>query len=66
MLLVTLFLQQAQIPGHIIEKLRKFDWLGSVLFSVSTAGFLFGITTGGVMFPWHVSAHSFFKVPRVH
>ncbi|KAI6086018.1 putative MFS transporter [Hypoxylon rubiginosum] len=52
MLLVTLFLQQAQIPGHIIEKLRKFDWLGSVLFSVSTAGFLFGITTGGVMFPW--------------
>ncbi|KAI1759465.1 putative MFS transporter [Hypoxylon sp. FL1150] len=52
MLFVTLFLKQAQIPGHIIEKLRKFDWLGSVLFSVSSAGFLFGITTGGVMFPW--------------
>ncbi|XXH01364.1 hypothetical protein Hte_007723 [Hypoxylon texense] len=52
MLLVTLFLKQARIPGHIIEKLKKFDWLGSVLFSVSSAGFLFGITTGGVMFPW--------------
>ncbi|KAI1844228.1 hypothetical protein JX265_010285 [Neoarthrinium moseri] len=52
MLFVTLFLKQAQIPGQIIEKLKRFDWLGSVLFSVSSAGFLFGITTGGVRFPW--------------
>ncbi|KAI0845707.1 putative MFS transporter [Daldinia vernicosa] len=52
MLLVTLFLKQAQVPGHIVEKLKKFDWLGSVLFSVSSACFLFGITTGGVAFPW--------------
>ncbi|KAI1463988.1 putative MFS transporter [Daldinia caldariorum] len=52
MLLVTLFLKQAQIPGHIVEKLKRFDWIGSVLFSVSSACFLFGITTGGVAFPW--------------
>ncbi|KAI0129802.1 major facilitator superfamily transporter multidrug resistance [Xylariales sp. AK1849] len=52
MLFVTLFLKQAQIPGHIIEKLQRFDWLGSVLFSVSSAGFLFGLTTGGVMYEW--------------
>ncbi|KAI2783860.1 putative MFS transporter [Daldinia loculata] len=52
MLLVTLFLKQAQVPGHIVEKLKRFDWLGSVLFSVSSACFLFGITTGGVAFPW--------------
>ncbi|KAI2612326.1 putative MFS transporter [Hypoxylon fragiforme] len=52
MLFVTLFLKQAHIPGNIIEKLKKFDWLGSVLFSVSSAGFLFGVTTGGVLFPW--------------
>ncbi|KAI1806496.1 putative MFS transporter [Daldinia bambusicola] len=52
MFLVTLFLKQAQVPGHIVEKLKRFDWIGSVLFSVSSACFLFGITTGGVAFPW--------------
>lgn len=55
MLFVTLFLKQAQIPGHIVEKLRKFDWFGSLLFSASSASFLFGITTGGARFPWYIS-----------
>ncbi|KAI8964625.1 putative MFS transporter [Daldinia sp. FL1419] len=52
MLLVTLFLKQAQVPGHIVEKLKQFDWIGSMLFSASSTCFLFGITTGGVAFPW--------------
>ncbi|OTB17574.1 hypothetical protein K445DRAFT_316203 [Daldinia sp. EC12] len=52
MLLVALFLKQAQVPGHIVEKLKRFDWFGSALFSASSASFLFGITTGGVAFPW--------------
>ncbi|KAI1339298.1 putative MFS transporter [Xylariaceae sp. FL0016] len=52
MLFVTLFLKQEPIPGNVMHKLRQFDWLGSVLFSVSSAGFLFGITTGGIMFEW--------------
>lgn len=52
MLFVTLFLKQAPVPGHIAEKVRQFDWLGSVLFSVSSTGFLFGMTTGGVVFEW--------------
>lgn len=52
MLLVTLFLKQAKLPGNIVHKLIKFDWLGAILFSVCSAGFLFGITTGGVMFEW--------------
>ncbi|ETS86396.1 hypothetical protein PFICI_00224 [Pestalotiopsis fici W106-1] len=52
MIFVTLFLKQAQVPGQIVEKLKKFDWLGSVLFSVSSASFLFGITAGGVRFAW--------------
>ncbi|KAI1504614.1 major facilitator superfamily transporter [Biscogniauxia marginata] len=52
MVFVTLFLKQAQVPGHVIHKLVRFDWLGAVLFSVSSAGFLFGITTGGVIFDW--------------
>lgn len=52
MLFVTLFLKQAQVPGHIVEKLKKFDWLGSVLFSAGSASFLFGLTAGGVRYPW--------------
>ncbi|KAF3012632.1 hypothetical protein E8E14_010205 [Neopestalotiopsis sp. 37M] len=52
MIFVTLFLKQAQVPGQIVEKLKKFDWLGSALFSVSSASFLFGLTTGGIRFPW--------------
>lgn len=53
MLFVTLFLKQAQVPGHIVEKLKKFDWLGSVLFSAGSASFLFGLTAGGVRYPWY-------------
>ncbi|KAI1494727.1 major facilitator superfamily transporter [Biscogniauxia mediterranea] len=52
MVFVTLFLNQEPVPGHIVEKLLWFDWLGSVLFSISSASVLFGITTGGVVFEW--------------
>lgn len=52
MIFVTFFLKLETLPGHILEKLGRFDWLGATLFSVSSAGFLFGITTGGVMFAW--------------
>ncbi|KAK8018088.1 Major Facilitator Superfamily protein [Apiospora marii] len=52
MIFVTFFLKLETLPGHIFEKLGRFDWLGATLFSVSSAGFLFGITTGGVMFAW--------------
>jgi hypothetical protein len=53
MIFVTLFLKQAQVPGQVVEKLKRFDWLGSVLFSGSSACFLFGLTTGGIRFPWY-------------
>jgi MFS family permease len=49
---VVFFLNQAKIPGGIPAKLRRFDWLGSFLFTVGTAAFLFGLTTGGVMYDW--------------
>jgi MFS family permease len=51
-LFVVLFLHQAKIPGGIPAKLRRFDWLGSFLFTAGTATFLFGLTTGGVMYDW--------------
>lgn len=49
---VILFLHQAKIPGHILEKLGRFDWFGSFLFTASSTAFLFGLTTGGVMYEW--------------
>lgn len=49
---VVLFLHQTEVPGDIMSKLKRFDWLGSVLFTVSSTGSLFGLTTGGVMYEW--------------
>jgi MFS family permease len=49
---VFIFLNQAKIPGGIMQKLGRFDWIGSFLFTASATGFLFGLTTGGVMYEW--------------
>jgi MFS family permease len=49
---VFFFLNQSKIPGGIPSKLRRFDWIGSFLFTTGTAVFLFGLTTGGVMYEW--------------
>lgn len=49
---VVLFLHQSAIPGHIVQKLGRFDWIGSALFTASSTAFLFGLTTGGVMYEW--------------
>lgn len=51
-LFVVLFLHQAKIPGHILQKLGRFDWIGCILFTATSTGFLFGLTTGGVMYEW--------------
>ena len=49
---VVLFLHQAKIPGGINRKLRRFDWLGSFVFTASMTAFLYGVSTGGVSAPW--------------
>jgi MFS family permease len=49
---VVLFLNQTKIPGGIPAKLRRFDYFGSALFTASATAFLFGITTGGVIYEW--------------
>ena len=49
---VVLFLHQAKVPGGINKKLRRFDWVGSVVFTASMTAFLYGISTGGVSSPW--------------
>ncbi|KUI57113.1 hypothetical protein VP1G_04445 [Cytospora mali] len=50
--LVYLFLNQTKVPGDVGGKLARFDWLGSTLFTTSLTGFLFGLTTGGVIYDW--------------
>jgi MFS family permease len=50
--LIVLFLRQTKIPGGIVEKLGRFDWLGSALFTIGSTSMLFGVSTGGVMYDW--------------
>ncbi|KAI8215986.1 Efflux pump FUS6 [Colletotrichum sp. SAR 10_77] len=50
--MIFFFLKQAKIPGDIAGKLGRFDWLGSFLFTAGSTSFLFGISTGGVMYEW--------------
>ncbi|KAF6836495.1 major facilitator superfamily transporter [Colletotrichum musicola] len=50
--LVFFFLTQASIPGGVVAKLGRFDWLGSFLFTAGATSFLFGLSTGGVMYEW--------------
>ncbi|KAI8154782.1 Efflux pump FUS6 [Colletotrichum sp. SAR 10_86] len=50
--MIFFFLKQVKIPGDIAGKLGRFDWLGSFLFTAGSTSFLFGISTGGVMYEW--------------
>lgn len=50
--LVFFFLNQTRIPGGVVHKLGRFDWVGAVLFTAGSTSVLFGITTGGIMYSW--------------
>ncbi|KAK3329727.1 major facilitator superfamily transporter [Apodospora peruviana] len=52
LLFIIIFLHQRKIPGGIAYKMRRFDYFGSILFITSMTGFLFGVTTGGVIYEW--------------
>jgi MFS family permease len=49
---VILFLNQVKIPGDILGKLRRFDWIGSFLFTASATSFLIPMSWGGVQYDW--------------
>lgn len=40
------------VPKPLLQQLRSFDWIGSILFIASTTSFLLGLTWGGVLYPW--------------
>ncbi|KAK1968005.1 major facilitator superfamily transporter [Colletotrichum sublineola] len=50
--MVFFFLKLLGIPGEVGAKLKRFDWVGSFLFTTGSTSFLFGISTGGVMYEW--------------
>ena len=51
-IMVFFFLKQERIPGGVVGKLKKFDYVGGFLFVVGSTSFLFGVSGGGVMYDW--------------
>jgi hypothetical protein len=49
---MILFLHLDRLPGKLVDKIRKFDWLGSVFFIASAVSLLIPLTWGGVQYPW--------------
>jgi hypothetical protein len=50
--LLQLFLIQEPIPGELLHKLARVDWLGAIIFLVSSATLLVPLTCAGILFPW--------------
>lgn len=50
---IFFFLVLDHVPGTLIAKVKKFDWLGSIFFIASTVSLLIPMTWGGVMYPWN-------------
>lgn len=49
---VLLFLKLNFIPSSLMDKLRRIDYIGTVLFIGSTASFSIPLSWGGVMYDW--------------
>jgi hypothetical protein len=43
---IFFFLKLAQTPGKVLEKIQRFDWIGSVFFIASAVSFLIPLTWG--------------------
>jgi hypothetical protein len=50
--MIPLFLKLNFVPSSLASKLRRVDWVGTVIFIGSTTSFLIPITWGGVMYAW--------------
>jgi hypothetical protein len=46
------FLKLNMIPSSLMEKLRRVDYIGTVIFVASMTSFLIPLTWGGVSYPW--------------
>jgi MFS family permease len=50
--MVPLFLKLNFLPSSMASKLRRVDWIGSIIFIGSMTSFLIPLTWGGVMYSW--------------
>ena len=50
--MVLLFLKLNFLPSSLASKLRRVDWIGTVLFIGSATSFLIPLTWGGVQYAW--------------
>ena len=51
-IMIPLFLKLHYRTESLVSKLKKVDWLGSVVFVASMTSILVPLTWGGVMYPW--------------
>lgn len=49
---MVLFLKLSILPSSLVEKLRRIDYVGTVMFVGSMSSFLIPLTWGGVSYPW--------------
>jgi hypothetical protein len=51
-LMIIIFLKLNYQTSEFMAKLRRVDWIGTVLFIAATTGLLIPLTWGGVMYEW--------------
>ncbi|KAK2773228.1 hypothetical protein FQN52_006018 [Onygenales sp. PD_12] len=51
-ILLLFFFKLNFVPTSLMSKLRRIDYVGTVLFVASTTAFLIPVTWGGVMYDW--------------
>lgn len=51
-IMVPIFIRLKLAPSSLIDKLKRVDWIGSVIFVGSTCSFLIPVTWGGTMYDW--------------
>jgi len=51
--MVPIFLKLRLVPGSIVQKLKRVDWIGNFLFIAAATSFLVPLTWGGVQEPWN-------------
>lgn len=52
LVMIPLFLKLNFVPSSLASKLRRVDWVGTVIFVGSTTSFLIPLTWGGVQYAW--------------
>ena len=50
--MVLVFLKLNKVPGSIVQKMKRVDWIGNVIFIAASTSFLVPLTWGGVQYPW--------------